>query len=248
MTSYQQWRPAPANLTLTDREVHVWLADLEAPDARVQAFARVLSREEISRASKYHFEHLRRHYIVGRGLLRTLLGHYLDIAPEHVSFDYNNYGKPTLARPFDESGLSFNLSHSGNHALLAFALGRELGVDIEHMRPNIEHEQIAERFFSVNEVTALLELPPNERELGFFTCWTRKEAYIKALGEGLSHPLDTFDVSLKPYQPARLLATRSDPRAVRRWSLHALEPGPGYTAALAVEGHEMRLAQWRWMH
>jgi len=142
--------------------------------------------------------------------------------------------------------LQCNVSHSHELALLAFSYRRELGVDVEYMRTNIEYEDLARHSFSPNEQAVLLALPPEVRQQAFFNCWTRKEAYIKARGMGLSLDLAIFDVSLVPGEPIALLASREDQREVARWRFYELDPGPGYAGALAVEGQEWALHCWQW--
>jgi 4'-phosphopantetheinyl transferase len=156
------------------------------------------------------------------------------LAPEAVRFRYGPRGKPMLDA--EDGLLRFNLSHSGDLALVAVSLGRDIGVDVERVRPDRDLERIATRFFSAAEVAALLALPRAERAGAFYRCWTRKEAYIKALGDGLAIPLDSFDVAFAPGATAALLASRLDSAEARRWSMAALEPGPGYAGAMVVEG------------
>lgn len=240
------WSSPPKTLRLDSDEVHVWRAalDLEAP--RIQCLEQTLSIEERTRAERFHFQKDREHFMVARGLLRTILGRYLEMEPSQLRFCYGPYGKPSLARGSGSDGLRFNVSHSHGLALYAITLGQELGVDVEWIRPDFANEQIAERFFSPREIAALRALPTNMRLNGFFNCWTRKEAYIKARGEGLTLPLDQFDVSLTPGETAALLRSNGHAKEVSRWSLFELAPGPGYVAALAVEGHNWRLKCWRW--
>jgi 4'-phosphopantetheinyl transferase len=224
--------------------VHVWRAPLVQSAERVEELQRLLGEDERRRAARFHFRKDRECFIVARGLLRTILGRYLHSEPRSLRFIYSVYGKPSLAD--SSGGLRFNLSHSGDFALLALTYGRELGVDIEKLRTDFANEQIAGRFFSPREVARLRALPAGLRLEAFFNCWTRKEAYIKAHGEGLSLPLDGFDVTLAPDEPAQLLSTRDDPGEASRWSLRALHPCHGYVAALAVEGDGWRLKTWRW--
>jgi 4'-phosphopantetheinyl transferase len=170
----------------------------------------------------------------------------LDVEPSQLRFRYNRYGKPALAGELAEDWLRFNLSHSHGLALYAFTENREIGVDLEFIRPELAGEEIARRFFSSAEAAELAALPSHLRTEAFFNCWTRKEAYIKARGKGLSLPLDQFDVSLAPGKPAALLRARGEPDESSRWSLTALAPAQGYVAALAVEGHAYQLRCWRW--
>jgi 4'-phosphopantetheinyl transferase len=160
---------------------------------------------------------------------------------------YGPHGKPHLAGEFD-GALQFNLAHSHELALFAFARGPELGIDLEWLQPLQDLEQIAARFFSPRENAVLRTLPKSQWVQAFFNCWTRKEAYLKATGDGLARPLEHFDVSLAPGKPARLLYVEGDARESERWFLRALTPAPGYAAALAVEeGQHCRLVRWRWL-
>ena len=252
MNQQQIWQAPPNALTLQPDEVHVWRVALDQPDAVVERLAETLAPDEASRAARFYFDRDRRHYTVGRGILRTLLGRYLDQPPTTLAFAYGAQNKPTLeqqvrrADQTDQAGLRFNLSHSHGQALYGFTLRREIGIDIEQIRPMDDAEAIAERFFSARDYATFIALQPYERPEGFFNCWTRKEAYIKALGEGLSHPLDTFDVTLTPGDPARILAVRGDPQERERWSMVSLTPLAGYIGALVVEGQGWELRCFRY--
>jgi 4'-phosphopantetheinyl transferase len=243
----QVWHPAPAHFTLSPAEVHVWRASLPAKPSRLADLHAILAADERQRAARFHADRDRDSYIVARGVLRTLLGHYVQRPPQELRFSYNLYGKPALQGPPDRTPLCFNLSHSHNLVLYAVTYGRDLGIDIEYVRPNFARDQIAEQFFSPRENVELRALTHVQHTIGFFNCWTRKEAYIKARGQGLSLPLDQFDVSLTPGEPAALLQTRDLPDEAARWSLWELHPGPGYIAALAVEGcPNWQLMSWQW--
>lgn len=238
------WRLPPTDLTLADDELHVWRATLELSSAQVQQLRGCLTADELGRAERFHFEKDRRHFIAGRGLLRTILGRYLKVAPGQLRFYYTYYGKPLLTPEFAQYKLNFNLSHCDGLALYAVTRNREIGVDLERIRTNFEYEEIGKRFFSPREVAVLRTMQADMKAETFFNCWTRKEAYIKAQGQGLSMPLDSFDVSLVPGEPAMLLATREDPQEASRWSLEALMPAHGYAGALAVKGHGWRHTCW----
>ncbi|HSF34169.1 MAG TPA: 4'-phosphopantetheinyl transferase superfamily protein [Candidatus Tectomicrobia bacterium] len=240
------WRPPPTALALSSAQVHVWRVGLEPDTACVEQLHRSLSADESQRAARFYFEPDRRRFIVARGALRDILGRYLGIPPSELGFCYSSYGKPALARTPGEGRLRFNVSHSHELALVAVTHAREVGVDLEYLRPDIACEEIAEHFFSARERASLRALPAEVKHQAFFNCWTRKEAYIKAHGEGLSLPLDQFDVSLAPGEPVALLATRHDHRDAQRWSLQALMPGPGYAAAVVVEGQGWHLTCWQW--
>lgn len=237
-----QWLPAPATITIQPHEVHVWRGRLDRPQPELTRWWALLSNDERQRANRYHFERDRRRFIVGRGLLRLLLSRYLYLPPEQIELAYNAYGKPEIAPRSNQTPLSFNLSHSQDLALFAIADGRPVGVDLEYMRADLADEQIAARFFAPAEVEALRAQPEGQRVAAFFRCWTRKEAFIKARGEGLSLPLDQFEVSLDP-DTAALLRT-ADPAEAERWRLEPLAPAPDYAAAIAVEGRHWQLRCW----
>lgn len=243
------WNHPPAQIVLNGDEAHVWRVSLDQSQAIIERLSRLLTADELTKAGRFRFAKDRNQFIIGRGLLRVLLGRYLAREPEQLRFRYSSYGKPSL-EDGAQAGLQFNLSHSHQMALLAFTRGRNVGVDIEYMRPDVEFEQLAQHFFSPSECAVLLDVAPALRKETFYNCWTRKEAYIKARGEGLSIPLDVFDVSLRPGEPAALLQCREDPAEVARWSLHALIPGEQYAAALVVEKTREHAEQdircWHW--
>ena len=241
------WSFPPADLTLLSNDVHVWQIYLDQPASRLQQLAQTLSVDEQSKAERFYFEKDRKHFIVGRGFLRLILGRYLGIEPSQLQFCYGSRGKPDLAEIFSGSKLRFNLSHSHGLALYAFTCDRSVGVDIECIRPMPAAEQIVERFFSPREHSVFCSLPQNQKLEAFFNCWTRKEAYIKAIGDGLAHPLDRIEVSLTPGEPARLLSIEGNTHEASRWSLLELKPTSGYVAALVVEGSAWCLARWQWL-
>jgi 4'-phosphopantetheinyl transferase len=240
----------------------------------VAALQRLLAPDELARADRFRFDRHRRRYAVGRGRLRELLGGYLGLAPAALVFGYGEKGKPYLAGPAGAAagGLAFNLSNSHELALVAVAAGGgpaggigsvprppvapaataaptpiELGVDLERLRPMPDALQIAERYFSAAERRVLAAVAEAGRDEAFFACWTRKEAYLKAVGDGLSAPLDRFDVSFAAGEPVRFLAINGDPAAAASWSLFHLRPEPGYLGALALpDPGPWRLRGWRW--
>jgi 4'-phosphopantetheinyl transferase len=224
-------------------EVHVWQAMLDEPARQLPELAATLSSDERARAQRYHFERDRRRFVVCRSLLRDIVGRYAGRPAEALRFGYGPRGKPSLP----DSEVRFNVSHSDGVAVYALSRGREVGVDVERVRPVSGADRIAERFFSIPEREALRAVPARARTQAFFTCWTRKEAYVKARGEGLGLPLDQFTVSLAPDGPAWLSpAGGADEREIARWSLAGLYQDPGYVAALAVEGHGWRLRSAWW--
>ncbi|HEY0378614.1 MAG TPA: 4'-phosphopantetheinyl transferase superfamily protein [Pyrinomonadaceae bacterium] len=221
-------------------EVHVWHADLDRTAERMPDLLQTLTPDEREKAGRFRFRKDRDRFVVARGLLRAILGDYLQVRPRQLRFTYGPHGKPSLPSEFGRGALQFNLSHSQGQALYAVACRRRVGVDIEQVRSDFTCLEIAQRFFSSREVDVLRSLPPEKQTEAFFNCWTRKEAYIKARGEGLSLPLDQFSVSLAPGEPAALLSC-GESQEPSRWSLRGLEVGPGFVAALAVEGHDYRL-------
>jgi 4'-phosphopantetheinyl transferase len=223
------WSPAAQDLTLQNDEVHIWLAVLDVDPQERTRLRSYLNEEEVSRAERFVFPHDRDHFIVARGRLRELVGRYLHCPPNVVQFKTGRYGKLSLVD--DGDSLRFNLSHSHGLALYGFCLGREIGIDTEKIRPEFAGEEIAERYFSATEQRELAELPKELRDTAFFLCWTRKEAYIKAHGDGLQIPLDSFDVSLKPGEPEKLRSMDSG-----RWSMRSFLPAPDFVAALIVGG------------
>ena len=227
-------------IELPENEVHLWRVDLASVAPSEHRWRQILSEDERVRAARFHFPRDREYFTAARALLRMILGAYAACDPKQLVFRYSDKDKPSLSSD-SEKQIEFNISHSGSTALLAFARGRAVGVDVEHIRADFDHAAIARRFFSSDEQRQLSGLPASERYLGFFRCWTRKEAYIKAVGTGLSLPLDQFDVSLKPGDKNALLATRPGSAEAARWSLQEIPVGDGYIAALCVEGHGWRL-------
>jgi 4'-phosphopantetheinyl transferase len=241
------WLPPSENLTLGHQDVHVWQASLALAPASVQYLEQVLAADERERAARFHFQRDRVRFVAAHGLLRVILGRYLGDEPGRLTFSLGSHGKPALSAPANAPHpLRFNLSHSHDVALYAVARSREVGVDVERIRMDQDLMQLAARFFSPGEVAALRALPESILPEAFFNCWARKEAYIKAVGEGLGLDLRAFEVSLRPGEPAALLVTRHDPREASRWALHHLTPAPGYAAALAVEGQDYRLSLWQY--
>jgi 4'-phosphopantetheinyl transferase len=225
-------------LPLPTDEVHIWLANLD--DYPADSFKVMLAADELARAARFHFDKDRNHFIVARALLRKLLAAYLDVGADELQFCYAEKGKPSLeeSRP---GSLKFNLAHSYGLAIYAFSWNREVGVDLEFIREDLADEKIAERFFSESEIQTLRELPAELRKQAFFDCWTRKEAYIKARGEGLSMPLDEFDVTLRPGEVAALLRNHKDPGEVRRWSMQTVAVPAGFVGALVASGQDWKL-------
>lgn len=246
ITPVSPWTSPPEILLLAGGEVHVWRASLDLPQPRIQALEPTLASDELTRAARFRFARDRTRFIAARGLLRTILARYLLGEPGMLTFSYNAYGKPSLAQMPQNYELSFNLTHAHDMALYAITRNRTVGVDVEYINRQMEWESVAERFFSPYEVRMLKAVSPDMRHVAFFNCWTRKEAYIKARGMGLSLELDSFDVTLAPGEPAALLNIREEGQHISNWSLYDLHPGEAYIAALAVEGHASSLKCWKY--
>jgi 4'-phosphopantetheinyl transferase len=178
------WSSPPKDLDLSANEVHIWNASLDLSSSNTAELLRLLSSDEVDRADSFYFEPDRSRYIVRRGFLRILLSRYLEVLPENLGYSYSSYGKPSLEAQFAQSGLHFNVSHSGELALFAFSKEYEVGVDIECIRDDIEFDQIAHTLFSPSEQRSLNSLSTMDKIKGFYSCWTRKEAFIKARGQG----------------------------------------------------------------
>jgi len=245
MTSPTCWQPPPAHLRLESGEAHVWLGALDVPPEKLLELRAVLHPDELARADRFLQAHHRVHSAAARGFLRTLLGRYLEIAPQSVELQFNSFGKPSLAGALAAGGLRFNVSHSHGLALFAFAHGRELGVDIEKIRPDFASAEIAKRFFSAAESARLRSLAPADRTRAFFECWTRKEAYVKARGDGLSRRLDTFEVAFGPGAAPAILAAGDEPDAAVHWAVYDLQPADGYCGALVMEGPGVAVGCWK---
>jgi 4'-phosphopantetheinyl transferase len=238
------WQPMPVASVaelLAPGDVHAWTVDLDEPPADVRRLAALLSDDEAERAARLQFDRDRRRFVMARSALRCVLGHYTGVAPAALRFALGHAGKPALDCPAGTDGLAFNLSHSGGQALIGVARGMAIGVDLEAARQVPEYEAIAKSHFAVAEVAGLFALPQARRMDGFFACWTRKEAYVKAIGGGLSVPLDSFEVSLDPDAPAQLRAIDGSACAAAAWTMWGgVLPTRAWTA-IAVDRNPARL-------
>ena len=228
-------------LHLAADQIHVWRVALNQNPERISELIEVLSADECARADRFHFQKDRNQFIESRAALRLLLSQYLKLPPIALTFSLAAHGKPALSPGLSNSDLRFNLSRRDGLALIAFTEGREIGIDVELVRPDLDLFEIAEVSFSDSELSSLRSLPENLQAEGFYNCWTRKEAFVKAVGEGLSFPLKQFDVSLTPGQPARLLSVRVESssdgiQAADSWTLQDVPVADGYVAALAFAG------------
>ena len=231
-------------LELPRNEIQLWRLDLRALAANEKHWLGLLCSDEQARAGRFIPKQPRQHFVATRGMLRTILAAYLATDARKLSLQNSGRNKPSLGSPHADSGICFNVAHSGEVALLAFGREREVGVDIEQVRSDIEVDAIARRFFSSSEQQQLAAVASDDKTEAFFRCWTRKEAYVKAKGEGLLLPLHRFDVSVAPRSSDALLATRPDGSEAARWTLREVPAGAGYVAALCVAGRDFQLRSW----
>lgn len=242
------WPPGAPERPPESGEVQLWLADLDRPPVPLARLAATLDPAERERAARFRFDVHRDRFTAGRGLLRRLLGRTLGTAPQEVAFRYGRKGKPALALPPGHpcGELRFNLTHSANGAVFAVARGRTLGVDLEHLRPLDDAGALVERFFHPAERRVFAAVAAEERLACFYAGWTRKEAYVKARGDGLSLPTTEFEVILAPGEPPRLVGFEREPGEVGRWSFASFEPARRFLGAVAVEGGEPELSARFW--
>lgn len=238
------------DVQLGAEEIHIWSGVLDQHASEYFSFVQALSIDELMRAGRFQSQNDRYRFIVRHGMLRIILGCYLCVKPSAIQFCHGKNGKPAITETFGKGTIHFSLSHSNGVALFAFAHNHELGVDIEHIRDVSEMEQIVERFFSIKENEVLRSLPESQKREAFYNGWTCKEAFVKALGDGLSLPLDTFDVSLVPGESAELLRIEGDSVEASKWSIQSLKPAPDYIGALAVKSHlyEIKHLQWEMLN
>ncbi|WP_245915919.1 4'-phosphopantetheinyl transferase family protein [Merismopedia glauca] len=233
------WKPRSESPILSVDAIHIWCASLQRSVSEVEQLAASLSKDERDRASRFHFPHHQRRFIVARGLLRHLLADYLAVSPKEIEFSYLQRGKPELA---GDRHLQFNLSHSEELVVYAFCLSHPVGIDVEYLRSTPDLEPIAARFFTKWEYDELRSLPPAERTSAFFRCWTRKEAYLKACGDGIGGGLDQIEVSLTP--EAQIRQIHNSVLTDRDWDLQNLAPAVGYVGAIAAQASNLHLHCW----
>lgn len=230
-------------LVLTGRDVHVWTICLKTSDDTAERFEQVLAYDEKERARRFSFERLRRSFIVSHGTLRFVLGRYLGRHPAELRFQYGPRGKPAVCG----TNIEFNMSHSGNLAAIALTIGCPVGIDLEQIRPISYMHLLAHQYFHPEEFAEIAELPSAESECAFYCCWTRKEAYIKAAGNGLTVPLNNFRVSVTPADPVRLIHPGDDGESDAVWTLNNLQVPSGYAGALAYRDRPRSVTQLRTM-
>jgi 4'-phosphopantetheinyl transferase len=241
MAAEGEWLIPAAIPGRAGNEVHVWRASLDLDSNKLFCLEETLGQDERARAERFNSERARNHFVAARGILRNLLGRYLESPPQSIQFCYGSNGKPSISRSTAGHPLRFNLSHSHGLVLIGITHKREIGMDVELIRPEVAGEEIARRYFSQKEFEELSRLPMGMKAAGFFRCWTRKEAYIKARGEGLSIPLKSFSVSLEDSVQEVL---RSPDHM--EWCLQSLEPQSDYAGAVVAEGNEMQVRYLNW--
>ena len=241
------WRNGPANLGLNGNAVHVWRIPLSVSSDRMDALKILLSSDETCRIERARSQQVKRRFLISRGILRELLARYLGTEPAEIKFKYNAHGKPSLDDEHASWSLKFNLSHSGDLALVAVAVGRDIGVDVEYCRAGSvgDRMRVARRYFSTSEYAFLDRLPVEDRVDSFYRLWTCKEAFIKATGLGLTVPLSSFDIDLEDSIRPVLVADEGGGNT-NQWILQHLVPGEGYAGAVAVNGRDLSVSCWQW--
>jgi len=241
-TDKLQWSLANTKKLTYSNEVHVWRVKLDITQLQKESLLGMLTADEVERVGRFRFERDQKQFIAARGMLRQLLGRYLGKPPHELRFEYEANGKPVLVTNAGYQTFRFNLSHSDTFALYAVSRDRNIGIDIERVRKDMDIEQIAQRFFTEYEIRSLERVPEKNRPGVFFQYWTRKEAFLKATGEGISFPMEEFDVSLLSRRVLSPITLVGDKRESSRWHVQDLFPGDGYVAAIAVEGCDCDLS------
>ena len=243
------WRPPAAPVfNALALDVHVWAAGLELPLAILSRFREILSPADLQRADRFHFEKHRTRFVAAHAILRKILAQYLEngTGGKSLEFKIGSHGKPALTGPAALCGLHFNLTHSEDLMLLAVTRAANVGVDVERIRPMNDATDLVERFFSTRESAAFRKVPAARQPEAFFNLWTRKEAWLKATGEGIGSLLNRVEVSFEPKTEARLLHLPREFHSPTLWTLRELCPAEGYAAAIAVEAPEVAVRCWKW--
>ena len=239
------WRIELDQPLLSEDEIHIWAACIDVAPTVSAALAVSLSEEERTRANRFRFRQHQSRFIAGRGLLRAIVSHYLQIEPARVEFKYNSEGKPELTRPFDGSGIHFNLTHSEDLVLIAVTTIGPVGIDVERVRVNKDAKELVNWFCSPRERELFETLAAQEKQLAFFNLWTRKEALLKATGEGIAQLLSQVEVTFRPGEPARFIAVSGDSERGSRWSVYNLSPAPHFVAAVVIQTEDAQLRLWK---
>lgn len=237
------WQPAPKKVFLDTNEVHVWHYNIEHSDNLQTELYAILSDAEQQKANEYHHENAKKEYIAAHGILRKILGEYIQVAAKNIDITIGAHGKPLLTAPFNE--IKFNLSHSNNHILVAVAKNREVGIDLENTLRKTNALKLAQRFFTERETQILSSLSDNQSRKAFFRAWCRKEAILKAMGTGISYGLDRFEVSLLPDESAKIINVLDDEQR-GKWTINDLPKIEHFASAVVVEGKGWELSCWNW--
>jgi len=245
MPNHILWPLPPTRFSLGATDVHVWAARLALPSGPLVRLASILSQDESQRAARFRFDTHRDRFIAARGILRSLLGTYLHSAADALQFEYGPNGKPTLTAPFAESGLTFNLAHSEDLALFAVTRLGPIGVDVEQNRPVTDVDELVARFFSPRETALFQTLPTSQKNAAFFNLWTRKEAWLKATGEGIAHSLNLVEVTFLPGEPAQILGLPETPALKSDWALRELTPATGFVGAVALPDLQFSICNYQ---
>ncbi|NNE47354.1 MAG: 4'-phosphopantetheinyl transferase superfamily protein [Rhodothermales bacterium] len=238
-----EWRGGIMPAFPADGDVHLWRASLDPGQIAISRFQSVLQDDELERAARFRFDVHRNRYIASRGILRILLSGYLDLEAREIAIVLTSHGKPELQR--GQSDLRFNLSHAGDMGVFAFAAGRRVGVDVEETARDVSFRQLASRYFSPDEQAVLANSSDADIRNVFYACWTRKEAYIKALGLGVTHGLDNFTVAIAPDAKPAIIQSKVDADAPERWGMRAFVPADGFAGALVAEGKDWSLRHFQ---
>lgn len=244
-TPVLSWPCPPETVRLESNQIHVWSTVLSDFDSELPRFQAMLSSAERMKAERFQFSKDRKYYVIHRGILRVILGRYLEQRPSEIDFCYGRFGKPEIKGNVVRGSLNFNDSHSGDLALYAVTRACPIGVDVERLRPVPDFEEIASRFFSPREAETLMALPSERQMEAFFACWTRKEAFLKATGEGIGEGLAKVEVTLTPGEEAEILRIAGESQAQTEWQLRSFSPAPGYLAAVAFRNHNLALSRGR---
>jgi 4'-phosphopantetheinyl transferase len=247
MPNHILWPLPPDRWSLAATDVHVWAARLDLPSQALVRLAAMLSQGESERAARFRFDTHRNRFIAARGILRSLLGAYLHSPPGELRFEYGPNGKPTLATPFGESGVSFNLAHSEDLALIAVTRLGQIGVDVEQIRPVTDPDELVARFFSPRETALFQTLPSAQKNSAFFNLWTRKEAWLKATGDGIAHLLNRVEVTFLPGDPAQFLDLPERPQLHTHRALRELTPATGFVGAVALPDLQFSICNFQFV-
>lgn len=242
------WQSPSYPPVLDKHKVHIWRANLDLPESKVVYLATFLSTEELYRANKFRFPEHKRRFMVARAILRQLLGNYLDTSPESVQFNYGDRGKPKILESNTPSSLQFNISHSQEYALFGFTTGNLIGVDLEYFRKMPDAAKIAQRFFSPKEFDLIKNLTPEQQSRAFLKLWTAKEAYLKAIGTGLTGSLANIEIDFNEDSSTLLFAINGNTIAQNNWSIYSCIPANNYAGAIAIKTQidKEQICFWSW--